>query len=74
MDTLQLDAMGLKCPEPVLKVAARAKTIPEGSILEVVADCPNFENDVRKWCDRTGRIVLSVMEGDGTQKTIQIQF
>ncbi len=73
-EMMQLDAMGLKCPEPVLKVAAMAKTIPEGTILEVVADCPNFEDDVRKWCDRTGKMVLSVMEGEGDAKTIQIQF
>lgn len=74
METLRLDAMGDKCPLPVQKIAAKAKAVPEGSILEVVADCPNFESDVRKWCDRTGRIILSVMEGEGTTKTIQIQF
>lgn len=74
MDIQNLDCMGLKCPEPVQKVAALAKSIPEGTILEVVADCPNFETDVRNYCDRTGRIILSIMEGEGTQKTIQIQF
>jgi len=74
MDIQQLDCMGLKCPEPVQKVAALAKTIPEGTILEVTADCPNFENDLRNYCDRTGKMVLSIMEGEGTQKTIQIQF
>ena len=29
-----LDCRGLKCPQPVLKVAIKAHTVPAGSILE----------------------------------------
>lgn len=69
-----LDTTGLKCPQPVLKVAAMSPDMVPGDILEVVGDCPTFEKDVRAWCERMNRVCLSVKEdGDGTLR-IQIQF
>ena len=68
-----LDTLGLKCPQPILKVAVVAPDMKPGEILEVLGDCPTFENDVRTWCDRLGKTLLSVkMEGEG--KRVQIQF
>ena len=46
-----LNCKGLKCPKPVLKVAIKARSIAPGSTLEVHADCPSFESDIKKWCD-----------------------
>ena len=73
IDMETMDCLGLKCPEPVQRVAAKAKSMAEGDILEVVADCPNFEDDLRKWSDRTGHMILSIME-EGEAKRAQIQF
>ena len=69
-----LDTLGLKCPQPVLKIAMRAPQVGPGNILEVLADCPTFEHDVRVWCERLGKTLLSVKEGVQYRKTIQIQF
>lgn len=74
MAVIILDTLGLKCPQPVLKIAVRAPDMKKGDILEVMGDCPTFERDVRKWCERLGRILLSVKDEGGTRKTIQIQF
>ena len=57
-----LDTLGLKCPQPVLKIAMRAPQVGPGNILEVLADCPTFEHDVRVWCERLGKTLLSVKE------------
>ena len=38
-----LDARGLKCPQPTLKITAMAVRMKPGDILEAVADCPTFE-------------------------------
>ncbi len=71
---MELDLTGLKCPEPVLKIAAKAKEIPAGEMLEVLADCPSFPKDIAAWCERTGRTLLFCMdEGDGKHRA-QIQF
>lgn len=69
-----VEAAGLKCPQPVLKLAAKSPDMAPGDILEIVGDCPTFEKDVRAWCDRMKKVLLSVKnEGNGKLR-IQIQF
>jgi tRNA 2-thiouridine synthesizing protein A len=69
-----LDTLGLKCPQPVLKIAVMAPEMKKGDILEVMGDCPTFEKDIRAWCERLGKVLLSVREEPRKKKTIQIQF
>ncbi len=71
---MEMDLTGMKCPQPVLKIAAKAKEIPEGEMVEILADCPSFPKDIEAWCERTGRTLLFCMdEGDGKYRA-QIQF
>jgi tRNA 2-thiouridine synthesizing protein A len=69
-----LDTLGLKCPQPVLKIAVRAPNMDPGDILEVLGDCPTFEKDVRTWCERLGKVFLSIKNESENKKAIQIQF
>ena len=69
-----IDTLGQKCPQPVLKIAVKAPDMKPGDILEILGDCPTFERDVRTWCGRLGKVVLSVKDDGGDKKTIQIQF
>ena len=69
-----LDMQGMKCPQPVLKIAVKAPDMNPGDILEVLGDCPTFEKDVRVWCERLGKIFLSVKDEGNEKKRIQIQF
>ena len=73
MATIKLDALGLKCPQPVLKIAAKAAEMLNDDILEVHADCPTFEKDVRLWCGRTKKTLLWIKEENG-KKRCQIKF
>ena len=73
MPALQLDTIGLKCPQPVLKIAVKAANMKPGDILEVLGDCPTFERDVRVYCERLNKVFLSVNQ-NGKGKKIQIQF
>ena len=68
-----LDARGLKCPQPTLKVTAMAVKMKPGEILEVVADCSTFEKDVRDWVTRSKKVLLWMRE-EGASKRCQIQF
>jgi tRNA 2-thiouridine synthesizing protein A len=74
MATHTLDALGLKCPQPVLKVAVQAKQLQPGDMLEVLADCPSFPNDIKAWCDKTGRTLLVCADEGGGNYKAQIQF
>jgi len=68
-----LDARGLKCPQPTLKITVLSVKMNPGDVLEVVADCPTFEKDVRDWYTRARKTLLWV-KPDGTAKRVQIQF
>ena len=69
-----LDTLGLKCPQPVLKIAVKAPDMKPGDILEILGDCPTFEKDVRTWCERLEKVFLAVEDNGAYQKKIQIQF
>ena len=69
-----LDTLGQKCPQPVLKIAVKAPDMKQGNILEVLGDCPTFEKDVRRWCERLGKVLLSVKDEGQNKKRIQIRF
>jgi tRNA 2-thiouridine synthesizing protein A len=73
MDPIRVDAMGLRCPQPILKLAVVIIDHPKGTIIEMVADCPTFEKDIRAWCERRKLTVLSV-RGEGATKTVQVQI
>jgi tRNA 2-thiouridine synthesizing protein A len=68
-----LDARGLKCPQPTLKITVMAVKMKSGDVLEVVADCDTFEKDVRDWCGRTKKVLLWIRP-EGNAKRCQIQF
>jgi len=74
MATETLDCLGLKCPQPVLKVAAKVPTMKPGDILEVLGDCPTFEKDMRQFAQRTGKTVLAVRDEGGSKMRAQIKI
>jgi len=69
-----LDMLGMKCPQPVLKIAVRAPDMNPDEILEVLGDCPTFERDVRVWCERLGKTFLFCRDEGNGKKRIQIRF
>ena len=69
-----LDVLGLKCPQPVLKVATLAKEISPGDTLEVLADCESFPKDVEAWCSKTKKTLLFCVDEGGGKFKAQIQF
>jgi tRNA 2-thiouridine synthesizing protein A len=68
-----LDARGLKCPQPTLKITVLAVKMKAGDVLEAVADCDTFEKDVRDWCARTKKVLLWI-RSEGKDTRCQIQF
>jgi len=74
MGLIKMDQLGLKCPQPVLNIAAKVPTLQRGDILEILADCPSFEKDVRAWCERMKRTLLSIKDSGDGKKTAEIQL
>jgi len=46
----QLDAIGLRCPEPVMMVRLNIRKISEGETLLVSADDPSTTRDIPSFC------------------------
>ena len=47
---LTIDALGRKCPIPIIMLAAQIRDVPLGSIVAVLADDPAAYTDVPSWC------------------------
>ena len=46
----ELDAIGLRCPEPVMMVRKRVRTMAQGETLLVSADDPSTTRDIPSFC------------------------
>ncbi|MCY7294856.1 sulfurtransferase TusA [Alteromonas sp. a30] len=46
----ELDALGLRCPEPVMMVRMRVRKMQEGETLLVIADDPATTRDIPSFC------------------------
>ena len=69
MATTILDAKGLQCPQPRLKMSVASLSLKPGDILECVADCPTFEADVKEWCQKSKKALLWFKnEGAGVKR------
>ena len=59
-----LDCIGLYCPMPVVKTRQEMDKLAIGKILEVLADDPAAEEDLKAWAKRTGQKILEIEETD----------
>jgi tRNA 2-thiouridine synthesizing protein A len=62
-----LDARGLLCPLPVLKLRKRLKTMAIGEVIAMQADDPAAVIDVPHFCAESGHMLLSSTEAGGVQ-------
>ncbi len=74
MATQTMNFNGLKCPQPVLKLAVAARTVPAGTVVEVLADCAEFPNDVKKWCEKQGKTLMGVTNLGAGKFKAEIRF
>ncbi len=59
-----LDCIGLYCPMPVVKTRQEMDKLAIGEILEVLADDPAAEEDLKAWAKRTGQKILEIEKTD----------
>lgn len=53
-EPIVIDAKGLKCPGPIVKVADTLKSMVDGQKVYVEATEDAFASDITVWCQRTG--------------------
>ena len=57
-----VDARGLRCPLPVIRLATAAKGLPAGTELTVLSTDPAAKLDVPAWCRMRGHEHVATRE------------
>ena len=66
VNTLEVDACGLQCPGPIMRLKKSMDKATPGQRLLISATDQGFQKDVRAWCNSTGNILHSVKIEGGT--------
>lgn len=69
-ETPDLDARGLLCPLPVIRLARLARDLPTGTVVLVLADDPAAESDIPAWARMRGHEVRLERRGGHTAYTV----
>ena len=59
---IEIDAIGLLCPLPVLKLRKRMINLDSGSIIKILADDPAARLDIPHFCNENKHSFLKIRE------------
>ena len=59
-----IDAKGLKCPMPVIKLQQQARTTRPGNLIAIACTDPGAEKDISSWCRVNKHQIMSVENTD----------
>ncbi|MDR2915130.1 MAG: DsrE/DsrF/DrsH-like family protein [Tannerella sp.] len=68
--TIKIDACGLQCPGPIMKMKQAIDSIREGERIEMMATDAGFARDAQAWCNTTGNMLISISEEKGKYTVI----
>lgn len=63
--TVKIDACGLSCPGPIMKVKQAIDSIADGERIEITSTDAGFARDAQAWCNTTGNVLISNVEEKG---------
>jgi len=64
-ETILVDACGLQCPGPIIRLKSEIDRVAEGTILKIRATDPGFARDAKSWCRLTGNTLLGIEDERG---------
>lgn len=56
----RVDALGLLCPLPILRMAAAVRRAGPGQLVELHGDDPGILEDLPAWCEGEGHELVSL--------------
>ena len=63
--TVIVDACGLQCPGPIVKLAAALNEAQNGEVIEISTTDPAFAGDIEGFCRRTGHVFVGMTNSKG---------
>ena len=70
--TIRVDACGLQCPGPILKMKKTMDGLASGERVEITSTDPGFPRDAAAWCSSTGNQLFS-KEASGGKSVVIIE-
>ena len=70
MPSIVVDACGLQCPGPILRLRERVSTLKDGECIEIKATDSAFTRDVEAWCCSTGNRLLATSCDKGIYRAV----
>ena len=70
--TIRVDACGLQCPGPILKMKKTMDGLASGERVEITSTDPGFPRDAAAWCSSTGNQLVS-KEASGGKSVVIIE-
>jgi NADPH-dependent 2,4-dienoyl-CoA reductase/sulfur reductase-like enzyme/peroxiredoxin family protein/TusA-related sulfurtransferase/rhodanese-related sulfurtransferase len=64
-EVIEIDACGLQCPGPIMRLKAESDRAAPGATLKVKATDPGFARDAEAWCRLTGNEFVGIAEDKG---------
>ena len=64
-EVLKINACGLQCPGPIMKVKQAMDMLSAGQRVEVMATDAGFARDALAWCNTTGNVLVNKHEEKG---------
>jgi NADPH-dependent 2,4-dienoyl-CoA reductase/sulfur reductase-like enzyme/peroxiredoxin family protein/rhodanese-related sulfurtransferase/TusA-related sulfurtransferase len=61
----EIDACGMQCPGPIMKLREAVERAPAGRAVAIVASDPGFAGDVAGWCHSTGNRLYDLSADNG---------
>ena len=82
---LVVDACGLQCPGPIMKLKGALDSVKSGESISITSNDPGFASDIPAWCNSTGNrldqlepakgggyhAIITKMQGSGGAETLQ---
>jgi NADPH-dependent 2,4-dienoyl-CoA reductase/sulfur reductase-like enzyme/peroxiredoxin family protein/TusA-related sulfurtransferase/rhodanese-related sulfurtransferase len=69
-NTIKIDACGLQCPGPIVKLSQAIKDARLGDLIEIKTTDPAFASDIEGFCRRTGNIYEGIENNKGISTAI----
>lgn len=70
----RIDATGLCCPLPLVKLAMLAKKVGPGRTIEVTGNDPIFERSIGDFCKANGHDIVEVSHGEKQRVTLLVRI
>ncbi|MBI4957704.1 MAG: sulfurtransferase TusA family protein [Myxococcales bacterium] len=64
MPIVPIDMKGVRCPGPQLRLTTMLlqQRMKDGDTAVVTGDCPEFEQEMKSWCERWDKTLVSLRQ------------